>query len=250
MRKSNSNMASRRWRLILDKSRLIRYLWHSAGLRTFRGFGCISWNTPGFLTLAPDFPPRWFQCGLRTRIEINSWNNHTATGSHFNPLPILFARINSPLRPQTNPSTEQIRKSRACTQEHGRKGDRRQGHATLYYYYCSKESSGIERFLQQSRIRAGWRLYGEHFRADNTERRTRFTPQRQDGTKPLCWHAHIYWTLTLLPNCDNLKAKLSEKQVLLRIRHPKVPSISAGGIITCTLVCRIKFDHRRIELSH
>lgn len=220
-----------------------RHLWHSAGLRTFRGFG---WETlPG----SPRLPTSLIPCRLRTRIEINSWNNHTATGSHFNPLPILFARINSPPRPQTNPSAEQIWKSRACTQEHGQKGDRRWGHATLYYY-CSKESSGIERFLQQSRIQAGWWHYGEHFRADNTERRTRFTPQRQDGTKPLCWHAHIYWTLTLLPNCDNLKAKLSEKQVLLRIRHPKVPSISAGGIITCTLVCRIKFDHRRIELSH
>lgn len=51
---------------------------------------------------------------LRTRIEINSWNNRMATGSHFNPLPILFARINSPPRPQTIPRAEQIWKSWAC----------------------------------------------------------------------------------------------------------------------------------------
>lgn len=140
------------------------------------------------------------------------------SGAHFNPLPILFARINSPSRPtnksesRTNMEEQRVYKKKVTgagvTQ------------ATLYYY-CnqlhSNTSSGTGRILQQSRLQASWWLYREHFGADDTERQTHFTLPRQDVITPLCWNAHFYWTLTLLPNCENSKAKLSEKQVLLQI---------------------------------
>lgn len=170
-----------------------RYLFLVCGIESLQGVWMHLLKRSRVSNTRSRLPTSLIPCRLRTRIEINSWNNRTATGSHFNPLPVLFARINSPPRPQTNPRAEQIWKSWACTQEHGRKGDRRWGHAALYYY-CTKESSGIGRLMQQSQIQAGWWLYREHFRADDTERRTHFTPPRQDGTEPLCWHAHIYWT--------------------------------------------------------
>ncbi len=142
------------------------------------------------------------------------------SGAHFNSLPILFARINSPSRPQTNLRAEQIWKSRECTRKK-QKGDRRWGHPshTLLLLQPAKFE-----WIEQHRVlpaaepaSSKLMLYREHFRADDAERRTHFTLPRQDGIEPLCWHAHIYWTLTLLPNCDNSKAKLSEKQVLLQI---------------------------------
>ncbi len=81
------------------------------------------------------------------------------SGAHFNSLPILFARINSPSRPQTNLRAEQIWKSRECTRKK-QKGDRRWGHPSHTLYYCnqlsSNESSSTGCFLQQSQLQASW----------------------------------------------------------------------------------------------